>query len=91
VTSPRRGPRPGYTLEEVVRTAIKLADKHGISALSLPSIAARLGLSRNALYRYVLSKDELLVVIYDAAWGRRPGRCFAPKVGGNGPGLGHSL
>jgi AcrR family transcriptional regulator len=72
VTASRRGPRPGYTLEEIVSTAIELADKHGISALSLPSIAARLGLSRNALYRYVRSKDELLMVIYDVAWGSPP-------------------
>jgi AcrR family transcriptional regulator len=76
VTSRRRGPRPGYTLEEIVKTAIKLADKDGISALSLPSIAARLGLSRNALYRYVRSKEELLMVIYDAAWGSPPRSLF---------------
>jgi len=72
----RRGPRPGYTLEEIVKTAISLADKQGISALSLPSIAARLGLSRNALYRYVRSRDELLAVIYDAAWGSPPRSLF---------------
>jgi AcrR family transcriptional regulator len=72
VIASRRGPRPGHTLEEIISTAIQLADEHGISALSLPRIAARLGLSRNALYRYVQSKDELLTVIYDAALGSPP-------------------
>jgi len=72
VNKSRRGPKPGHTLEEIVGTAIQLADKQGISDLSLPRIAALLGLSRNALYRYVGSKDELLVVIYDAAWGSPP-------------------
>jgi len=78
VTASRRGPRPGHTIEEIVKTAIKLADKQGISALSLPRIAARLGLSRNALYRYVQSKEELLMLIYDAAWGSPPRSLFRP-------------
>jgi AcrR family transcriptional regulator len=72
----RRGPKPGHSLKEIVETAIELADKQGIAALSLPSIAAGLGLSRNALYRYVRSKDELLMVIYDAAWGAPPKSLF---------------
>lgn len=78
VTASRRGPRPGHTVEEIVKTAIKLADKHGISALSLPRIAGSLGLSRNALYRYVQSKDELLMLIYDVAWGSPPRSLFQP-------------
>lgn len=72
VATSRRGPRPGHTLEEIVKTAIELADKQGIVALSLPSIAAALGLSRNALYRYVRSKDELLMLIYDITLGSPP-------------------
>ena len=76
----RRGPKPGHTLEEIVDIAIRLADQQGLSALSLPSIAALLGLSRNALYRYVRSKNELLVVVYDAAWGSPPKSLF--RTGG---------
>ena len=72
VSVPRRGPRPGHTLDEIVRKAIGLADRDGILALSLPKIAASLGLTRNALYRYVKSKDEMLRLIHDAAWGVPP-------------------
>jgi hypothetical protein len=73
VTSPRRGPRPGYTLEEIVRTAIKLADKHGISALSLPSIADRLGLSRNG-GRAARINPALGGPIHDSGGAGRPHR-----------------
>ncbi len=72
VSAPRRGPRPGQTLEGIVEVGIELADTEGIPALSLPRIAAVLGLSRNALYRYVRSKDELLRLIYDVALGSPP-------------------
>lgn len=76
VAPSRRGPKPGHTIEEIAKTAIALADKEGVSALSLPSISARLDLTRNALYRYVRSKDELLMLIYDAAWGSPPDSLF---------------
>ena len=82
--SPRRGPRPSHTIKQIVESAIKLADKQGISALSLPRIAASLGLTRNALYRYVRSKDELLTLIYDAGWGSPPESLFGAGNWANG-------
>ncbi|GAA5197708.1 TetR/AcrR family transcriptional regulator [Microbacterium jejuense] len=68
----RRGPKPAHSVDEVVEAATALADEEGIAAASLPRVAARIGVSTNALYRYVSSKDELLVLVADRAWGDPP-------------------
>lgn len=68
----RRGPKPAHTVEEIVQAAVELADTDGLAALSLPRLAARIGLTTNALYRYISSKDELLVLVRDAGWGTPP-------------------
>ena len=68
----RRGPKPGYSVERIVEAAVELADREGFAALSLPRIARRVGFTTNALYRYVSSKDELLVLLADAGWGPPP-------------------
>jgi AcrR family transcriptional regulator len=70
--APRRGPKPGYSLEQIVDAAIAQADAEGFAALSMPSIAKRLGVTANALYRYLSSKEELLVLVAEAAWGPPP-------------------
>ncbi|MDQ2583542.1 TetR/AcrR family transcriptional regulator [Saccharothrix yanglingensis] len=69
---PRRGPKPAHTVAQVVAAAVELADAEGLAAASLPNIAAALGLTTNALYRYVDSKDELLVLLADAGFGPPP-------------------
>ncbi|HEY2062526.1 MAG TPA: TetR/AcrR family transcriptional regulator [Amycolatopsis sp.] len=69
---PRRGPKPAHTVAQVVAAAVELADEEGLAAASLPNIAASLGLSTNALYRYVGSKDELVVLLADAGFGPPP-------------------
>ena len=68
----RRGPKPGHSVAQIVETAMALADDGGFAALSLPKIAKRLGLTANALYRYVSSKDELLLLLLDAGSGPPP-------------------
>jgi AcrR family transcriptional regulator len=68
----RRGPKPTYTVAEIVDAAIALADEEGLAGLSLPKIARRLDLTPNALYRYVNSKDELMLLLTDAATGPPP-------------------
>ncbi|HVX42730.1 MAG TPA: helix-turn-helix domain-containing protein, partial [Mycobacteriales bacterium] len=69
---PRRGPKPAHSVEEIVSVAIELADRGGIEEVSLPKIAHRIGVTTNALYRYVGSKDELLQLLNDAAVGDPP-------------------
>jgi AcrR family transcriptional regulator len=68
----RRGPKPAHSVESIVQSAIALADADGFAALSMPKIAGCLGITANALYRYVSSKEELLVLLLDTAWGPPP-------------------
>lgn len=69
---PRRGPKPGLSVERIVERAIELADAEGLAVLSMSRLAKELGFTAMSLYRYVASKDELLVLIADAAAGPPP-------------------
>ena len=51
--------------EAIVDTAVSLADDAGLEAVTLRRVAARLGVTPMALYRYVDSKDELLDAMAD--------------------------
>lgn len=62
---PRRGPRPGLSLERIVDAAFELADTEGLEALSMARLGKALGVSAMALYRHVSSKDELLALLAD--------------------------
>ncbi|WP_433150056.1 TetR/AcrR family transcriptional regulator [Actinomadura nitritigenes] len=66
------GRPPSQTVEQVVEAAIDLADAEGFAALSMPKLAKKLGLTANAIYRYVRSRDELLVLVAEAGWGPAP-------------------
>lgn len=76
-TPGRRGPRPGKTIHEIGAAAVAIADAHGLDAVSMKSVAARIGLTPMSLYRYVDGKDELIAVMRDIAMGppdyARPG------------------
>lgn len=65
--TPRRGPRPSLDTAEVVDAAVAVADEHGLARVTMSSVAARLGVAPMSLYRYVGSKEELLVLMTDAA------------------------
>lgn len=67
-----KGPRPGLTLDRIVAAAVDIALEEGIKAVSMSRIAQRLGVSTMGLYRYVGSKDELLLLMVDAGWGPAP-------------------
>jgi AcrR family transcriptional regulator len=49
--------------DEIVRTALALADSEGLEALSIRTIASRLGVSPMALYRHVATKEEILDLV----------------------------
>jgi AcrR family transcriptional regulator len=53
----RRGP---LSRERVLRTAVKIADKHGLDALSMRKLGDAVGVEAMSLYNYVACKDELL-------------------------------
>ncbi len=63
---------PELSRDEVVRMAIAIADAEGLAALSMRRIAAELGVSTMALYRYVGGKDALVLKMVDAAIGEFP-------------------
>lgn len=68
----RRGPKPAFSREDVVAAAVAVADSEGIGAVSMAKVARRIGSSTMALYRYVASKDDLLTLMSDAAFGLPP-------------------
>jgi AcrR family transcriptional regulator len=70
--APRRGPKPAFSVERIVEVAVEVADEDGFAGLSMPKIAGRLGVTANALYRYIRSKEELVVLLAEAGWGPPP-------------------
>jgi AcrR family transcriptional regulator len=70
--APRRGPRPGLTLDGIVDAAIAVAAADGLGAVSMSRVARELDASTMALYRYVAAKDELLTLMVDGAVGLPP-------------------
>ncbi|MEP7024650.1 MAG: TetR/AcrR family transcriptional regulator [Actinomycetota bacterium] len=70
---PRRGPKPGLTLERIVAAGIKVALTDGLGSVSMGRVAAELGGSTMSLYRYVPAKDDLLTLMVDTALGGAPG------------------
>jgi AcrR family transcriptional regulator len=65
----RRGPRPSLSGEQIVAKAVELADREGLSGLSMRRLADELGITAMSLYGYVPSKAELLDVMADRAYG----------------------
>jgi AcrR family transcriptional regulator len=51
---------------------VKIADTEGLEAVSMQRVAAELGLTKMALYRYVNGKAELIAVMIEAAVGAPP-------------------
>ena len=70
--SARRGPKPSLSLEEIVATAVRIADEEGLEAVSMARVAKALGFTTMSLYRYVPSKADLLTHMQDAALGPLP-------------------
>ena len=68
----RSGPRPAFSLEQVVGAAVDLADDVGLAQFSMGKLATRLGSAPMSLYRYVGSKGDLLVLMLDSAFGPLP-------------------
>jgi DNA-binding transcriptional regulator YhcF (GntR family) len=66
--------------EEIVRAAIAIADTEGLTELSMRRVATELGVSTMALYRYVDSKDALVLQMVDTAIGDFPFPATPPKT-----------
>jgi len=69
---PTRGPKPAVSPNDVVRAASEIADAEGLSAVTMHAVAARLGFTTMALYRYFPNKEALTDAIVDAGMGLPP-------------------
>ncbi|MEF3303141.1 TetR/AcrR family transcriptional regulator [Paenibacillus sp. GYB003] len=67
VKPPQRGPKREMSIDQIVKKAIEIADKDGLSAVSMNRIASELGFTAMSIYRYIPSKDDLLLLMQDAA------------------------
>ncbi|WP_310727935.1 TetR/AcrR family transcriptional regulator C-terminal domain-containing protein [Streptomyces sp. N2A] len=77
--SPVSDPEQELSLDRIVRTAIDIADTEGLSALSMRGVAARLGVAAMSTYRYVPSKDDLILLMADTAFGEESYPANAPE------------
>lgn len=64
-----RAPRNTLSRDRVVAGAIALADAEGLDALTIRTLAERLGVRPMALYHHIANKDELLDAIVDVVHG----------------------
>ncbi len=71
-TTPTRGPKPALTLDQIVDTAIALADAEGLAAVSMHRVATDLGFTKMSLYRYLPGKPDLVALMMDRAMGGPP-------------------
>ena len=74
--SARRGPKPALNLEAIAAGGIGIADADGLAAVTMQRVAAALGVTKMALYRYVPGKAEMVALMIDLAIGE------APRFGG---------
>jgi AcrR family transcriptional regulator len=75
---PSKGPKPTLSIERIVTAAIGVARAEGFPAVSMTRVANELSTSTMSLYRYVAGKDELAVLMMEAAAAEPP----APRADG---------
>ncbi|HYH34333.1 MAG TPA: TetR/AcrR family transcriptional regulator [Nocardioides sp.] len=65
-TTGRRG-RPGHSLDSLLDIAVAVFNERGYDATSMEDLAARLGITKSAIYHHVSSKVDLLRLALDRA------------------------
>jgi TetR/AcrR family transcriptional regulator, tetracycline repressor protein len=63
----RPGPQRRFSREELAERALAIMDAYGAEALTMRRLAAELGMSPMALYRYFPSKEELMDAAIEVA------------------------
>lgn len=56
---------PGLDRDRILQAAIEFIDEHGLAALTMRRLGARLGVEAMALYRYVPGREDLLDGVVD--------------------------
>jgi AcrR family transcriptional regulator len=67
----RRGRPPRHTMADVVAAAVAIADADGLPAVTMRTVAARLGAGAMSLYSYVLDKDALVAAMVEHVSGEQ--------------------
>jgi AcrR family transcriptional regulator len=70
--------RPGLSREKVLQSALELADRDGIAAVSIRSLAQSMGTKPMTLYYYVANKDQILDGLVDLVFAE----IETPQAGG---------
>lgn len=58
----------GLSQERIVSAGLAIADREGLAAVTIRRVASELRVSAMSLYRYFPSKDELVLLLADAAF-----------------------
>ena len=86
MTAPGRRGRPGHSLDSLLPVAVAVFNERGYEATSMDDIAARLGITKSAIYHHVSGKGELLRIAVDRALDglfavtREPGAVRGPAI-----------
>lgn len=70
--NPQRGPKRELSIERIVEAAVEIADRDGLAAVSMSSVAASLGFTTMSLYRYVSAKEDLILLMQEYGTGLPP-------------------
>ncbi|MFE2726586.1 TetR/AcrR family transcriptional regulator C-terminal domain-containing protein [Kitasatospora sp. NPDC059327] len=65
----REAEQPALSRVAIVREAVTMLDADGVEALSMRKLGARLNAGATSLYRHVATKDELMELAVDEAFG----------------------
>ena len=64
-----RGPAPEHSRAELASAGVALADDRGLAAVTMRSLAVRVGTAPASLYRYLATRDELVALMADHVYG----------------------
>jgi AcrR family transcriptional regulator len=70
--APTRGPKPSLTVDGIAAAGIAIAAAEGLGAVSMQRVAADLGCTKMALYRYLPGKAELVALMVERSLGAPP-------------------
>lgn len=71
-TGARRGRRGTLSRDQILTAALRIADSHGLEALTMRRVATELSVDPMALYRHLDNKDALLGGITEKLWDEVP-------------------
>lgn len=82
---PKTNPsRSGLTLRRIMDAAIELADRKGWDAVTMRSVADRVGVATMSLYSHVPGKQDLAELVIDATYGELYERVEEPSEAAGG-------